>query len=957
MARVTYQASANNKPWSPNLTPDTSDRILKQSEDYIQKLKAARDFQAAQDAQFITEYTASIDRGIASQRQVDLEQERQARALASYKQAQLRDQAARAKSIGGSVTGGDQQTNKWLNFVLETSQAAAQVYGTIKEQHEEQDKQYVAEIRARYPTTFQKIGEDIQLGGSRIAGQRIEAAAAQAELNGDLEQAETLRSLNAGQTAEMTRLSMIDAGRQMPTDFERDRFSQTSVMDVVIDGETRPLNTIRSAKDMRQAYPQYRNAWMKANGFSDIDNRLYTDGLAESQKGFEKLIGSTRQNELQASKANRLDQARTAFRIKFTNPDTAQAAVQDFFMSVFNHNGGNRADARAQLLKEAQAANLPEESVQALVRTVLPGMDKPIGTYVDADGNTVTGLYDQDVATLRQQRLRNAQNIQNEYNVQQSIEFEKSARLAQEAYLEDYKEDGTINEIDEYQLKARIEELTRLGPAAKAELDVHKRWAPSLSSAQNDKRLNDEFQFYSEQGTLRDDDILNSSASTALKRKWLKANASRAAESLSEDDVKQFTGIARAMLMERTKETPGSTGGSNSSHTKRAVSRAVKDFQSDYMLALRDGKSRSEAYEYAEGRFNDRFKDSENGLYAVTSYTQDVDGVIKPGVLKKFGPKASPEITEPLLHLDKQLQEHGRNILNVPGVVADEVLERIDKDVKNNRRMTVIPQPILILSQSLKRPVIDVTNTLLKNSGRDPIPPVITEVVKQAEVNISPEWQKFFSSRPGKTSFESADAAMIGSGQDPIYAQSSPTQERIKAIFSSRESPNAGYDAINRGQGGDTPGGATARYGRPLTQMTLGEVKQLQAQELNAVGKYQFIETTLREAAADAGITDDMLFNEAVQDRIFFVHLDKYGAYGPWERWWIQQGGQHLALTPQEKQVIASFRNSYDPSKPWRQAKNLNPAVIPAIPVNEEDVEEVTGFFTFDKDGNKIPAN
>ena len=35
------------------------------------------------------------------------------------------------------------------------------------------------------------------------------------------------------------------------------------------------------------------------------------------------------------------------------------------------------------------------------------------------------------------------------------------------------------------------------------------------------------------------------------------------------------------------------------------------------MLALRDGKSRSEAYEYAEGRFNDRFKDFENGQLTI----------------------------------------------------------------------------------------------------------------------------------------------------------------------------------------------------------------------------------------------------------------------------------------------------------------------------------------------------
>ena len=72
------------------------------------------------------------------------------------------------------------------------------------------------------------------------------------------------------------------------------------------------------------------------------------------------------------------------------------------------------------------------------------------------------------------------------------------------------------------------------------------------------------------------------------------------------------------------------------------------------MLALRDGKSRSEAYEYAEGRFNDRFKDFENGQLTIyfrfesknikgdQLHHNDIQDIIayakskKPDELKKF---------------------------------------------------------------------------------------------------------------------------------------------------------------------------------------------------------------------------------------------------------------------------------------------------------------------------------
>ena len=91
--------------------------------------------------------------------------------------------------------------------------------------------------------------------------------------------------------------------------------------------------------------------------------------------------------------------------------------------------------------------------------------------------------------------------------------------------------------------------------------------------------------------------------------------------------------------------------------------------------------------------------------------------------------------------------------------------------------------------------------------------------------------------------------------------------------------------------------------------MTLGEVKYYQNLPIGdpnifAVGKYQFIPDTLAAAAAEAGITDDMPFNEAVQDRIFFVHLDNNGWLSTMGAVRIKQGGQHLALTAEEKALI-----------------------------------------------------
>ena len=55
-----------------------------------------------------------------------------------------------------------------------------------------------------------------------------------------------------------------------------------------------------------------------------------------------------------------------------------------------------------------------------------------------------------------------------------------------------------------------------------------------------------------------------------------------------------------------------------------------------------------------------------------------------------------------------------------------------------------------------------------------------------------------------------------------------------------------GYNSVNRGNAGDTPGGAQSVFGKPLTEMTVGEVRRAQkSRRVFAVGKYQIIPDTM----------------------------------------------------------------------------------------------------------------
>lgn len=56
--------------------------------------------------------------------------------------------------------------------------------------------------------------------------------------------------------------------------------------------------------------------------------------------------------------------------------------------------------------------------------------------------------------------------------------------------------------------------------------------------------------------------------------------------------------------------------------------------------------------------------------------------------------------------------------------------------------------------------------------------------------------------------------------------------------------------------------------GTPLTEATIGDIKQAQKEGLFAVGRYQFIPSTLRIVVDQLGIPDDAVFTPELQDRM-----------------------------------------------------------------------------------------
>ncbi|UJB19908.1 MULTISPECIES: peptidoglycan-binding domain-containing protein [Lysobacter] len=130
-------------------------------------------------------------------------------------------------------------------------------------------------------------------------------------------------------------------------------------------------------------------------------------------------------------------------------------------------------------------------------------------------------------------------------------------------------------------------------------------------------------------------------------------------------------------------------------------------------------------------------------------------------------------------------------------------------------------------------------------------------------------------SAPSPVPAPAAPAQAQAPAQAPAPAPTQPFRDSpLSALISSGE---GGYGSFNRGRAGDANGAEI-----DFSAMTVGEVMRRQrlhetnpghADELFAVGKYQMVPATMREAVAKLGIDENAPFTPQLQERMFNDYL------------------------------------------------------------------------------------
>ena len=193
-----------------------------------------------------------------------------------------------------------------------------------------------------------------------------------------------------------------------------------------------------------------------------------------------------------------------------------------------------------------------------------------------------------------------------------------------------------------------------------------------------------------------------------------------------------------------------------------------------------------------------------------------------------------------------------------------------------------IPPVIWAISSRIKNASpFDIMDAQLKANGKEPLQRPNTARLYD---EVNPQFRQLLTWRPSMDRTLRAVEGSIGGAPGNPYAP-------ILDLIASKESVSTdpkfnGYDAMNKGgtNGGHRAigsGTGSANFGRPLTQMTVGQVlAQGRSGGIHAAGRYQFINTTLQGLVDRGKAGTGELFNEATQDKLAVALLrEQTGAF------------------------------------------------------------------------------
>lgn len=213
--------------------------------------------------------------------------------------------------------------------------------------------------------------------------------------------------------------------------------------------------------------------------------------------------------------------------------------------------------------------------------------------------------------------------------------------------------------------------------------------------------------------------------------------------------------------------------------------------------------------------------------------------------------------------------------INDPNSLAFEMLSTArTKQITNAQRVIARSFPDLSTKE--------VINSVLRTNGV-PEEKLLPMTMFDVETQVDEDLRYLVTDRPSQAKvFRAVNAQSDRLGLVGLDRYR-PMLNLMQSVESSNDTVHGGYDALNRGgrAGGTIPIGSstgTNVFERPLMDFSLGEILQLQESDsLHAVGRYQFIENTIRDLfdrnLLPPEITLDSKFDQTTQDIMAVAYL------------------------------------------------------------------------------------
>ena len=533
-------------------------------------------------------------------------------------------------------------------------------------------------------------------------------------------------------------------------------------------------------------------------------------------------------------------------------------------------------------------------------------------------------LYTQEAILIKDAIRESRKQKLAEYNLGRS-----ERKMSQTAFTDEVRQQLMTGEYTEEDLAPLMEQAVRMG---NKELQVFLNGFQQnyTIEARQEKIFESEWSDLYAIGGLTPEMIYNAPVGTGVKQKWLQlVNKQGATARLSGDLKTTASNYVKNKLNDRVKLVDGVSDASFTTAAHHAMMGINRHFTAQVM----QGTSPEQALQSALKAFEAEFQD-EKGTYRIESKaTFDTGSGEVYGTDFKFSnfdlidENGEVESTIPMLDVGRVLS-NDPNALRTKVILNPNQVKGYIEQVKQ-AGMGVMPPMAYEIARTMGIKPLDVMNLQAQAMGLEIIEPPNYD--KNTANQVDPRIQRLMNKAPSLQTLRMAHLSAYGhlpEGGPNVLMTSE--QRNALDIIGRYESDTAGsYNAMNEG-GADQgrtvvgySGPSAARIGRNLTDMTVGEVMELQRNgQLHAAGRYQFIGNTLPEVVQKAGVSSDTLFNKETQDLLGLTLLN-YGGYSRW----VGVVDKATAIELEVMRRAQAQQISLGPS-PLRQGANMRFEVI-----------------------------